>query len=487
MRFVSRGLWGWFLGMLTFGMLGLAVAEFVRGQTFEEEGGPGFRGGSRLLTVNVEQITPTTTEPILATFGEVQSGRVLQLRSPESGQVIFLAPEFRDGTVFEEGALLAKLDPAPFQAAVDLAETDLESSEADVDDAERTVGLAMRELEASQEQRDLRQAALQRQVSLSDRGVGTDAALEDARLALSSAEQSVIAKEQALSTAEISLKRAHAVVARNEITLRESERALRNTELYAPYRGALSGTDVAVGVFVSPNEGVGSFIDQSQLEVSVLLSLNQFSAMIERADDIKRLKMQVSLTDQGPVFDAQVLRTEATVADGQTGRRIFARLEAGAARLIKPGDFVTVRLIEPEISNVAWIPSGAVGSEGAGLIIEADGVLAPITYDVISRDGERVLVSADGLEDRLVVAQITPQLNIGQKVQPVLNGERVATELENTDVTLTPEQQAAFTEMLNQNADMPAERKTQLLQQVSEGRLPKDVYQRLASRAGQSG
>ncbi|MEO1538299.1 MAG: HlyD family efflux transporter periplasmic adaptor subunit [Pseudomonadota bacterium] len=409
--------------MLTVGMLGLAFAEFARGQMEEESaGGAERRGGSRLLTVNVEEVTPSKTQPVLATFGEVQSARVLELRSPESGQVMYLAPDFRDGTVYEEGTLMARLDPATFQAAVDIGRSDVEIAKDNVTDAARNVELAERELVASREQRDLRAASLQRQMSLSDRGVGTDAALEDAELALSSAEQALITKEQALATAEINLKRARAEVIRAEVNLSEAERALRNTEVYAPFRGALADVDVAVGVFVSPNEAVGSFVDQSSLEVSVLLSLEQFTSIIGRVDDVTDLSMEVSLTEGGPNFSAKVLRTEATVADGQTGRRLYASLDPEAAKIIKPGDFVSVRLIEPEVSNVAWVPAGAVGSGSRGLVIENKTSLEAVTYEVISRDGERVLISTDGLEGRMIVSQLTPKLNVGQRVQPVLNG-----------------------------------------------------------------
>ena len=485
MRFLSRGMWGLFLGLLTVGILGLAVSEFVQArQDDETAGGPGRGGGDRLITVSVQKIEPMRETPVISTFGEVTASRELQLRSPESGEVIFLDPNFKSGAIVEAGTLLAQIDPAPLQAARDLSASDLASSIADVEDAKRTVSLAEAELTASIEQLDLRQIAYDRQLSLKERGVGTDAALESAELSLSSAEQSVLAKEQALASAKTTLTRAEASVARNEINLAENDRKLRNTKIQAPFSGVLSDVTISEGVIVSPNERIGTLIDPEALEVSVLLTLNQFSSTLERVGDIRGLQMEVSLTDASKQYTAEILRSDATVADGQTGRRIFAALDPEASAQIRPGDFVRVRIVEPAIEGVTWLPALAVSASNTGLVLGENNVLEERDLTIISRDGDRVLIAARGLRDAYLVRELTPQIGRGITVEPVENGQPLEPE---AMIDLSEEQQAQFIEMLNASERMPQAAKENLLKQVKEGALPESTFNRLSARLAQQG
>ena len=486
MRFLSRGLWGLFLGLVTAGLLALSVSEFVQGRNSEEDVAGFGRGGggNRLVTVSVQKIEPTSESPVIASFGEVAASRELQLRSPESGEVIFLSPDFKNGASIDAGTLLAQIDPAPLQAARDLSASDLASARADVEDAKRTVGLAEAELAASNEQLSLQQTAFDRQVSLKDRGVGTDAAMESAELALSSARQSVLAKEQALASAKTGLTRAEATVARNEISLAENERKLGNTMITAPFSGALSDVTISEGVIVSPNERIGSLIDPSALEVSVLLTLEQFSAILSRVDAITDLTMQVSLTANSGSFDAKISRSDATVATGQTGRRIYAALPPEAAAQMRPGDFVQVRVVEPEVQAVTWLPALAVSANNSGLVLGAENILEERELNIISREGDRVLISARGLSDTYLVKEITPQIGRGTKVNPVEDGQPL--EPEKT-IDLTEEQQIKFTEMVTSNNRMPQSAKDNLLKQISEGQLPETTFERLSARLAQQG
>lgn len=487
MRFISKGLWGLFLGLATFGILALAAVQFSKGRSDEGSSGgfPGRGGGGpQAITVSVQKIEPGTESPVIATFGEVTASRELQLRSPEGGEIVFLDPNFKNGALVSEGDLLAQIDPSAFQAALDLAASDLASAKADVDDAKRSVSLAEQELAASVEQLELRQAAYDRQVSLSERGVGTDAALESAELSLSSAQQSVLSKEQALASAKTSLVRAEASVTRNQITVDENTRKLENTSIFAPFSGALANVSVIEGVIVSSNERIGTLIDQSALEVSVLLTLAQFSDVIARVGSVQGLSMEVSLTDDSEVFEAQVLRSDATISEGQTGRRIYASLSPEASEQIRPGDFVRIKLIEPEMRGVTWLPALAVSSDDTGLLLGEGNVLQETDLTVISRDGDQVLISARGLEDRYLVKEITPQIGRGMTVNPVEDGQPLEPE---KIVELSPEQQAEWLEAIENNDRMPEPVKAQILKQIEEGKMPESTYERLSQRIGGRG
>ena len=115
--------------------------------------------------------------------------------------------------------------------------------------------MARDELTAAQKQVDLREQALARQEDLKFRGVGTDAAVENAALALSSAEGSVIGRRQALASAESRVDLAAARVSRLQIDIDDAERALGDTEVRAEFDGTLSDTSIVRGGVVNAGEG----------------------------------------------------------------------------------------------------------------------------------------------------------------------------------------------------------------------------------------
>ncbi|MEM9715010.1 MAG: HlyD family efflux transporter periplasmic adaptor subunit [Pseudomonadota bacterium] len=484
MSFLSRGMWGLFLGLSTVGLLAIAVLEFVRVANLEDEGGwtpPG--SGSREVTVNVTEVEGSAIRPAFTVFGEVGGARRLEIRSPEAGQIVYLDPNFKSGAAVTAGTLLAQIDPAPLEASRDLAASDLTNSEADVADAIRTVDIAEQELAASKEQLDLRQAALDRQLSLNERGVGTEAALETAELSLSTAEQSVLTKEQALASAKTALTRARAAVSRAVISLDEAERKLANASITAPFDGVLSDATLIEGMLVSPNERLGSLIDPTALEVSLVLSLSRFSAISSRVADLSDLDVSVQLSDDLPAVPAQIVRADPTVTDGQTGRRIYAALDPAAATLLQPGDFVSVRVTEPPVENLVRLPAMSFGPDGQILVVGENSTLEGRDVPIVARDGDDVFISATGLTGALVVNENTPQLASGIRVKPVINGQPV----EEKMVELSEEQKAKFLAFVTGNDRMPDNVKARLIKQIESGAMSEEAFENLNQRVSQAG
>ncbi|MEO0343849.1 MAG: hypothetical protein AAF198_10465 [Pseudomonadota bacterium] len=485
MGFISRGLWGLFLGFLTIGMIVLALSEFARVRNAEDDRGRSDpSGGAREISVSVQKAQATTESPVFVTFGEVLSSRQLQIRSPESGRVVRLNANFKNGALVQQGEVLAQINPAPLRASRDLTFSEWQDAQTNVVDAKNTVGLSEEELRAAEQQMVLQQAALDRQIELRDRGVGTDAALENAELSASSAQQSVLTKRQQLFSAQTSLARAEAAVTRAKISFEEAERKLADATITAPFSGALADISITEGVLVSPNEQIGNLIDPSALEVTVLLTLNRFSEIVSRTGDLSDLEVVVQLTDGGPAYPAIVTRSDATVSDGLTGRRIYASLDSTAAELMKSGDFVRVTLTEPAIENVFWMPAAGLGPDSDVLIVDGQNVLRAQEVKIVSRFRDRILVSAQGLNGALVVQELTPVLGEGVVVRPTINGQSIEPD---AMIELSDDQRVKFTEFVNANDRMSQSAKDQILKQIEAGKMPQDMFNRLNGQVSQQG
>lgn len=488
MRFLRRSLMGLFLLSITAGLLVFGAAGFY--DALQERWSQEARvrpARERVLNVNVVTATAQDLRPVLVTFGEVRSRRTLDVRAVSGGTVIDLAPGFVEGGSVEAGELLLRIDPRNAQSALDVARTDLAEAEAEVRDAERALALLRDELAASQAQADLRAQAVRRQNDLNRRGVGTAAAVEAAELAASSADQAVVARRQAVAQGETRADLARTKLDRQRINLAEAERRLAETEVQAEFSGRLSEVSVVEGGLVSANERLARLIDPAELEVSFRLSTGQYARLLDSGGAVISAPVEaiLDLSGEDLVAEGEISRAGAAVAEGQTGRLLFARLNDSAG--FQPGDFVTVRVTEPLLRDVARLPASALDASGTVLAVGDGDRLEVVQTQVLRRQGDDVLLRGDGLFGRDVVAERSPLLGAGIKVtplRPALPGVAEVAEETEALIELSPEQRQRLIEIVEANERMPARVKERLLAQLSRDRVPAATVSRIESRMG---
>ena len=420
MRFLARSLVGLFMLSLTVGLLGVAggvLYSAVQSRMSESDRPRVAR--ERVFAVRIVEIVPETITPVLETFGEVRARRMMELRAPLAGRVVELAPGFDDGADVAEGQLLLRMDPADATAARDLARSDLDRAVLDLREAERAVGLSAEDLAAAEAQAALRASALERQRDLADRGVWTDAAIETAALALSSARQSVVSRRQAQAQAEARRDQAGAAVERARIQLAEAERRLAQTELRAEFAGTLADVNVVVGGLLGNNERIGRIIDPDALEVAIRVSTAQFSRLVAEDGALIASPVEIALDVMGTEIysTGRLTRVSASVGEAATGRLIYVALDA--PRGFRPGDFVALRIPEPAIEGLARLPATALDAAGTVLVLGPDDRLVAQPVELVRRQGEDVLVRAPELAGARVVAERGPNLGAGIMVRPI--------------------------------------------------------------------
>ncbi|MEM9970562.1 MAG: efflux transporter periplasmic adaptor subunit, partial [Pseudomonadota bacterium] len=218
MRFLRRSLTGVFILALTVGLFAAAggtVWSALEARWSEEPRQRPSR--EREFAANVVTFQPETIRPVLETFGEVRSRRALELRAATAGEVVWLSEAFEEGGQVSAGDLLARIDPANAQSALDTARADMTEAEAGLREAQATAALAEADIAAAEDQARLRQNALTRQTDLLERGVGSAAAVETAELAASSARQAVLTKQQARANALAQVDQAAIMLERRKI------------------------------------------------------------------------------------------------------------------------------------------------------------------------------------------------------------------------------------------------------------------------------
>ncbi|KIT14392.1 efflux RND transporter periplasmic adaptor subunit [Jannaschia aquimarina] len=483
MRFLTRSLIALFLAAVTVALLGWAAQiTFAALEERQERDSPGAPARERVFSAEVISATPTIISPTLQAFGEVRAARTLELRAPAAGQVVELSDAFVEGGRVSEGDVLLRIDPADAEADLAVARADLAGAEAEARDAERTLVLAREELAGAEAQRDLQAQALARQRDLAQRGVGAAANVEGAELALAAAEQTILTRRGAIAQAEARIDAARLGIDRARIALAQAERALEDRVLRAEFDGVLADVTVLRGGLVTQNERLGELIDPRALEVAFRLSTTQY-ARIASGGDLRGTPVEAVLDVLGLEISAPgiVTREAAAVEEGRTGRLVFAALEN--AEGFRPGDFVRVEAEEPPLMQVVRLPASAVSSQNAVLVVGEGDRLEELPVEVLRRVSGDVLVAADGIAGREIVAARGPALGAGIRVRP-LRPEAAADGPEQDEfVLLDPDRRARLIAFV-EGGRMPEAVKARLLARLAEDRVPVRVVERIEGRMG---
>ncbi len=475
---------GLFLLAITVGLLawaGSTLLGAIEAKRNEEQRQRPAR--ERVFAASVQLVEPGVETPVLQTFGEVRSRRSLDIRAASSGRIVMLHAAFQEGGQVQNGELLIRIDPADAQAGLDRAQAGYSEAQAEVRDAERGLLLAQDELSSAQEQVTLRSAALKRQNDLKERGVGTEAAVETAALAEAAARQAVVSRRQSLAQAEARVDQSLTALNRAEITVAEAERHLADTEVYADFTGTLADVTVIEGGLVANNERLATLTDPSALEVVFRISTGQYARLLDDQGALLGAPVTATLGVLGLNLTAQgvVSRESATVAEGQTGRLLFASLEGASG--FRPGDFVTVEILEPEMRGVARLPSTAVDAASTVLVVGAEDRLESVRVELLRRQDDSVLIRGPEVYGREVVTERSPLLGSGIKVRPI-RAENAEIPEAPEMLSLTDERRAKLVAFVEANNRMPDAVKQRLLGQLQAAEIPAPVVERLESRMG---
>ena len=484
MRFLGRGLIGLLLFSLALGLLGLAgntIKVAVQDRMNQEPRAQKAR--ERTFAVKVVPAEVTSINPTLNAFGEIQSRKTLDLRMAASGQIQELSINFVEGGSVKSGELLVRLDDSDHQTAVDLAENNLIDAKNEVMESARNLSFSKEELAAAEEQEKLRLRALTRQKDLVERGVGTAAALENAELSASGATQAVLSRKAAVDQAKNRGAQAETRLVRAELALKDAKRKLEDTKLFAEFSGLLSGVSLVKGGIVSANERLGQLIDPEVLEVSFKISTQQYTRLLNDNGELLKAPVYVALTntDQGLNAEGVIIRDSASVAKGQTGRQVYAKLTKSVG--FKPGDFVAVKVEEPTLNWVVKLPSTALDASNKVLLLGEGERLEEAQVKLMRRQGNEVIVRSRDLSGKEIVAQRTPVLGAGIKVKAIRSGEEnEVAEVEMLE--LTEERRAKLISAIETNGYIPKTVKERIIGQLTQPKVPADVVARIESRMG---
>jgi hypothetical protein len=179
-----------------------------------------------------------------------------------------------------------------------------------------------------------------------------------------------------------------------------------------------------------------------------------------------------------------ITRESAAVGAGQTGRLLFADLQVAPG--FRPGDFVTVRITEPELERVALVPATAVAPDNTVLVVGEEDRLEIAQTEVLRRQGDDVIIRVRGLAGRAIVAERSPLLGAGIKINPIRPGqaEESMDEPDAPEMVVLDDERRAKMIAFVTDSRMPDNVKARLLGQLEQEEVSSETVNRLESRRG---
>jgi hypothetical protein len=139
---------------------------------------------------------------------------------------------------------------------------------------------------------------------------------------------------------------------------------------------------------------------------------------------------------------------------------------------------------EPPLSGVVVLPATAFSGDRV-LALGPEDRLESLPARLLRRQGDQVVLTAQGIAGREIVRELSPLLGAGIKVKPIRPSAGLHPPIEEPAlITLTEARRAALIAFVKANDRMPADAKTRILAQLAQDQVPASVIERLESRMG---
>lgn len=278
---------------------------------------------------------------------------------------------FREGSRVVEGQVLFQIDPRPLLASVASAQAQVEVARANLNLARTKVNLKKAQADQAKAQTDLnyQQKEVDRYKPLVDRAIiprqlfdqtvaQRDAAKAQLDAAKAETENTAIRDASSIQTAQAQLDAALAALDSSQINL-------DYTTIYAPITGTIGQLNVYPGNLVQPGgEPLVTLSSTDPIYVEFSISESDYLKLAGKVEETGKRQgdrvFQLLLADGKPYKYLGKFNMIDRAVDAATGT-IRVRLEyANPLGLLRPGQFVNVRLNRAEVPDALLVPQRAV-------------------------------------------------------------------------------------------------------------------------------
>ena len=337
-----------------------------------------------------------------------------------SGKVVAVGVEI--GSPVRRGQMLVKLDDVELKLRVDQAATQVEQAKAAVRQAEEKIGLRpgqafdpnrVAEVASAKVALDLAEKNLRRAEKLIESGDVSRSFYDDAR-----ARRDQLREQYEVQLAQARQNYAGVDVARTNVANAQSQLALARKNLSyaiipAPIDGFVAERTADLGEYVSPQQKVATIVRTNPLRIKIDIP--------EQAIPEIKVGQSVSVTTSAwpdKNFAGRVARIAPNVSAASRTMTVEAEIDNSGGAL-KPGQFVTVRILQERSEAAVLVPSRAIVTEAgvSRVFVVKDGRVEQRLVQVGQADGDLTEVKTGVAADELVATGGLERLSDGIAVK----------------------------------------------------------------------
>ncbi len=294
----------------------------------------------------------------VAATGTLAAVTTVQVGSQVSGNIAELYADFNSEV--KKGQLLAKLDPAIFQAQVEQASANVRTSEATLNDDIASIATTRANLEKAKVDVLDKTRKLKRQKELFEENLISRDDFETAQAALDASVATQKSIEAQLESAQARQKADESRLAQAKANLETAKLNLEHTIITSPISGTIISRSVDRGQTVA-----ASFSSPTLFTIGEDLTKMQVNTNIDEAD-VGRIKngMEATFTVDaypGETFSGTISQVRLAATTVQNVVTYNAIIDVANPQLkLKPGMTCNVKILIEKVENTLKIPNSAL-------------------------------------------------------------------------------------------------------------------------------
>ncbi len=337
-----------------------------------------------------------------------------------AGKVVAVGVDL--GSYVKRGQMLVRLDDVDLKLRVEQAQAQLDQARAALRQAEEKVGVRpgqkfdpnrVPEVANARVALDLAEKNLQRAEKLIESGDVARAFYDQQRAQRDQLKEQY---EAALSKARqdfAALGTANANVSNAESQLALARRNLSYALVFSPIDGYVSERSADIGEYVSPTAKVATVVRINPLRIRIDIP--------EQAIPEVQVGQSVSITTSAwpdKSFSGRIARISPNVSAQSRTLTVEAEIE-NSGSVLKPGQFATVRILQPRAEPAVLVPVRAVRTEAgvSRLFVIKDGHAEQRLIQLGQAEGDLIEVKSGVAADEQVATSNVEQLSDGVAVR----------------------------------------------------------------------
>ncbi len=382
--------------------------------------------------VRTKLIHLSSHQPALKLYGEIKSGRELELRTLVAGKVQETGERFREGALVKKGDLLLSIDPFSYAGAVVEASANMVEARARLKENAVQAKAEETGIKYAVEQLRIAKRDLERAKKLMRKGSVTRQGGDQRALIVSQRRQALDTKRANLAILRAKAEQQAANINSLKWRLQQAKRNQRDTQLKAPFSGYINEINANVGKLLNVNDRVAVLLDADWMEAVFTLSDRQYGRLLASSNSAalgqrkkskggligRQIQVTWKLGATDLTYKAVVERIGAQISSESGGVTVYARLlNPSHPQPIRAGAFVDVKVPDRLYHKVARLPQTALYGRSKVYVVGPDKRLRERLVTLHAIDGEFVLVSGGLVDNERVVITRMSVIGGGMKVQ----------------------------------------------------------------------